>query len=91
MRTMKWTRPKAERSSPRRPWNYALLVDDIDVDGFRCESYGIMVYDADRGEKAAVRHVTVNATEALELLNTVARLAVSPVTLRDVIEDYLGQ
>ena len=91
MRTMEWTRNKEEISTPERQWNYALLVEDIEVDGFHCESYGILACDPDSGEEAAVRHITVNGTEALALLNTVARLAVSPATLRDVVEDYLGQ
>lgn len=72
-------------------WRYGLLVEDIEADGFHCESYGILVRDPDTGEEAAVRHITVSGSEALALLNTVARSAVSPVTLKDVVEDYLGR
>lgn len=92
MRTMEWKQQEtADTVLPAVQWHYALLAEDIEVDGFHCESYGIMVRSADTGEEAAVRHITVNASEALALLNTVAKLAVSPVTLRDVVEDYLGQ
>lgn len=79
------------KAAPGVPWRYALLVDDIEVEGFRCESYGIMVREPNTGEEALVRHITVNASEAWELLDTVARSAVSPVTLADVVEDYLGR
>lgn len=91
MRTIEWKRERHQVSMPVKQWHYTLLVEDIEVDGFHCESYGIMVKDPDAGEEAVVRHITVNGTEALTLLNTVARLAVSPSTLGDVVEDYLGQ
>ena len=92
MRTMEWKQQEtAKESLPTKQWHYALLVEDIEVDGFHCESYGIMVRDAETGVEAVVRHVTVNGSEALALLGKVAKLAVSPVTLRDVIEDVLGQ
>lgn len=91
MRTMEWKETKTVQAALPRQWHYALLVEDIEVDGFHCESYGLMVCETDSGEKAVVRHITVNGSEALALLNTVARLAVSPVALRDVVEDYLGQ
>lgn len=90
MRTIGFDPQKTDLSPGIRQWHYALLAEDIAVDGFHCESYGILVRDPDTGEEAAVRHITVNGSEALALLNTVARLAVSPVTLEDVIEDYLG-
>lgn len=75
---------------PTDRWRYALLVEDIEVDGFHCESYGILIVDQNSGAETAVRHITINATQALELLNMTARLAVSPSTLNDVVEDFLG-
>lgn len=91
MRMVDWTQGKTDAAPPAAQWRYALLVDDIEVEGFRCESYGIMVREPNTGEEALVRHITVNASAAWELLDTVARSAVSPVTLADVVEDYLGR
>lgn len=91
MRTMQWNQEKTAQPPGIKQWHYALLVEDIEVDGFHCESYGIVVRDPDTKEEATVRHITVSGSEALALLNTVARSAVSPVTLRDVVEDYLGR
>lgn len=91
MRTLNWEETRRGAAAPVRQWTYALLVEDIEVDGFHCESYGILVCEPDTGEEASVRHITVNGAEALALLERVARLAVSPVTLRDVVEDYLAQ
>ncbi len=91
MRTVQWDPEKTVQPPGVKQWYYALLVEDIEADGFHCESYGILVRDPDTGEEAAVRHITVSGSEALALLNTVARSAVSPVTLKDVVEDYLGR
>lgn len=90
MRTLKWAETRGSALTPTKQWNYALLIEDIEVDGFHCESYGILVCEPNTGEEAAVRHITVNASEALVLLNQVARLAVSPTHLREVVEDYLA-
>lgn len=72
-------------------WRYTLLVEDIEVDGFHCESYGVAVEDPANGEGAQVRHVTVHAGEAAKLLELLARHQVSPVHLHDVVEDWLGK
>lgn len=91
MRVMQLNDEKTNQPPGVKQWHYALLVEDIEADGFRCESYGILVRDPNSGEETRVRHITVNGSEALALLNTMAGAAVSPVTLRDVVEDYLGR
>lgn len=82
-----------ERSqqSVERRWRYGLLVEDIEVDGFHCESYGVAVTDSLTGESARCRHVTVSAMDALALLNTLAHGTVTPVSLAEVVEDWLGR
>ncbi len=84
---------KTEQQTPptKCRWRYGLLVEDIEVEGFHCESYGVMVTDQLTGEERQIRHVTVRAGEALELLNTLARCLVTPETLADVIEDWLSR
>ena len=90
MRVLEWDRSKwTERASPHR-WRYCLLVEDIEVEGFHCESYGVLVVDPFTGEEARVRHVTVNAHRVAELLDALVRGGVTPTTLRDVVEDGLG-
>lgn len=93
MRVLDWRtleRPKPKLVAERH-WRYGLLVEDIEVDGFHCESYGMVVTDEATGEEARRRHVTVNAQEAMELLRLLARNAVTPVTLADVVEDWLAR
>ncbi len=91
MRVLDWrTLEKAPPPAPRR-WRYGLLVEDIEVDGFHCESYGVVVTDDLTGQQGWRRHVTVNAQDAMELLALPVRGGVTPTTLGDVVEDWLGR
>lgn len=91
MRVLDWRMEKQQPQPAQCRWRYGLLVEDIEVDGFHCESYGMTVTDSVTGESARCRHVTVNAKEALELLDTLVRGAVGPVSLAEVVEDWLGR
>lgn len=88
MRTLNWPGKKASATGV---WQYTLLVEDIEVDGFHCESYGVAVENTVTGERAQVRHVTVHAGDAAELLELLAQHQVSPAHLPDVVEDWLGR
>lgn len=91
MRVLDWKMEKQQPRPAQCRWRYGLLVEDVEVDGFHCESYGVAVTDSVTGESARCRHVTVNAKEALELLDTLVRGAVGPVSLAEVVEDWLGR
>ena len=69
-------------------YRYAILVDEMAVGGLCCESYGIKVTGPD-GDSQAVPNITVSAGRIDELAELVCRNQVSPVTLRDVVEDWL--
>ena len=90
MRVLEWERSNKTGKASSLRWRYYLLVEDIEVEGFHCESYGVLLENAVTGEESRVRHVTVNAHQAVELLDILVRGGVTPVTLRDVIEDWLG-
>lgn len=83
MRVLDWTTQKA-------PCRYGLLVEDIEVDGFHCESYGV-VLTGPGGDTKRCRHITVNAARIAEFMDLLIRNAVTPTTLLDVVEDWLGQ
>lgn len=91
MRVLDWSTLAEPSQAARYRWRYALLVENIEVDGFHCESYGIAVTDNITGLKSQCRHVSVNAKDALELLALLARNHVTPSTLNDVVEDWLGR
>jgi hypothetical protein len=69
---------------------YSILIDEItDGSGNTLESYGIRVSALERGETTLLRHITVNRNKILELTQKLARNFVTPVTLRDVVYDWL--
>lgn len=90
MRVLDWTIPKAPCDHLGFSCRYGLLVEDIEVDGFQCESYGVVIADP-AGNTKRCRHITVNAAQIAELLDLLIRNGVTPVTLSDVVEDWLGQ
>lgn len=63
---------------------YHLLVEEVEDLG---ENYGVLLEGF--GQTAAVSGVTVNQSRALALLETLRHGAVTPVGLRDVVEDWL--
>ncbi|WP_209344170.1 DUF6514 family protein [Flavonifractor sp. AGMB03687] len=69
-------------------YRYAILVDEMAVGGLSCESYGVKVTGPD-GDCEAVPNITVSTGRIDELVDLIRRNQVSPVTLRDVIEDWL--
>ena len=56
--------------------------------GLSCESYGVKIVGED-GEEASVPNLTVNAGRIDQLMDLLVRNGVTPVTLRDVVEDWL--
>lgn len=90
MRVLDWRGPRQPAQAAEYCWRYGLLAEDVEVDGFYCESYGIVILNENTGESAQRRHITVNDQKALALLNMLAGNAVTPTALADVVEDWLG-
>ncbi len=62
---------------------YYLLEEDLEEPG----SYGVQVEL--EGETAAVRDLSPSREKVQALAETLAKGAVTPVTLRDVVDDWL--
>ena len=71
------------------PYDYSILVDEVAVGGFACESYGIQVTSRRTGERSAVPNITVSVPRIDALAELLIRNQVSPIHLRDVVEDWL--
>ena len=69
-------------------YRYVILVDEMTVGEMNCESYGVRVTGPD-GECAEIPNITVSAGRIDELVDLLRRNQVSPVTLRDVVDDWL--
>lgn len=71
-----------------RQYDYSILIGEMDVGQFSCESYGVKV--AQRGgDAASVPNVTCSAQRIDELSDLLLRHGVTPATLADVVQDWL--
>ena len=71
-------------------YDYAILVDEMQVaEGFFCESYGGKATPKGGGEPAQVANITVSTSRIDGLMELLVRNQVTPLNLRDVIDDWL--
>lgn len=70
-------------------YEYAILVDQVDLGSFSCESYGAAVTAPATGDRAQVRNITVDPDRIDQLMELLIRCQVGPTHLRDVVEDWL--
>ena len=71
-----------------RSYDYSILIDEMDVGPYSCESCGIRVSERG-GAQASAAHVTCSAARIDELSELVVRNGVTPTTLNDVLSDWL--
>lgn len=89
MREVKWSAGKVMTRQEQGTYDYAVLVEEVGVGSFACESYGVRVTDLGTGEEARVENITVSTQRIGELCALLARNQVGPTHLRDVVEDWL--
>lgn len=78
----------ADETGAERSYDYSILIDEMDVGPYFCESYGIKVVERGGGE-ASVPHVTCSVARIDELSELLLRNGVTPTTLNDVLSDWL--
>lgn len=71
-----------------RRYDYSILIGEMDVGRFSCESYGVKVAERD-GEAACVPNVTCSAARIDELSELLLDGGVTPACLEDVVRDWL--
>ncbi|MDE6590521.1 MAG: hypothetical protein K2K53_09320 [Oscillospiraceae bacterium] len=71
-----------------RSYDYTILIDEMGVGPYSCESYGIRVAEQG-GEEASAPHVTCSAARIDELSSLMVRNGVTPTTFFDVLSDWL--
>lgn len=69
-------------------FEYFLLQDRLCRDGFDCRDYGVRVRSG-AGEDAGIHHITPDRQRMDALLTLLYEHGVSPIHLRDVVEDWL--
>ena len=65
-----------------------ILIGEMDVGAYACESYGIKVAEQG-GEQALVENITCSASRIDELSGLLVRNSVTPAALHDVVSDWL--
>lgn len=71
-----------------RNFDYYLMVEEVETEGFFCENYGVAVEES-QGDTAQILGITTQKERAEELLSLLSLHKVSPTTLEDVVADWL--
>ena len=67
---------------------YSLLEEELEVGNFHYISYGLRVEKSD-GESETIRDITTSRTRIETLYQLLVRNGVTPMQLREVLEDWL--
>lgn len=71
-----------------RRFDYSILIGEMDVGAYACESYGVKVAEQG-GAQASVENITCSASRIDEISGLLVRNHVAPASLRDVVSDWL--
>lgn len=77
-----------DQSGAVRRFDYSILIGEMDVGPYACESYGVRISEQG-GEQASVPNITCSASRIDELSSLLVRNGVTPAALRDVVLDWL--
>ena len=78
----------ADPAGGMRRFDYSILIGEMDVGAYACESYGVKVAEQG-GEQALVENNTCSASRIDELSGLLVRNGVTPAALYDVVSDWL--
>lgn len=70
-------------------FDYYLLIGEMDVGPFFCESYGVRITQRERENETEIPNVTTSAARIDSLLELLVRNCVTPESLPDVMADWL--
>lgn len=83
------TRGVEDEEGRMRRYCYSILIDEMSVGAFSCESYGVRIREEGTGRAAMAAHVTTSIPRIDELMELLARNVVTPSGLRAVLDDWL--
>ena len=78
----------ADQNGAVRRFDYSILIGEMDVGPYACESYGVRISEQGGGQ-ASVPNITCSASRIDELSGLLVRNGVTPAALRDVVLDWL--
>ena len=71
-----------------RRYDYFILIGEMNVGSYACESYGVKVAERD-GPQAQAENVTCSAARIDELSELLIRNGVTPAAFDEVLSDWL--
>lgn len=77
-----------DETGTKHSYDYSILIDEMDVGLYSCESYGFRVAEQG-GDEASAPHITCSASRIDELSELLLRNKVTPVAFHDVLSDWL--
>lgn len=78
----------ADQTGTVRRYDYSILIGEMDVGPYACESYGVRISEQGGGQ-VSVPNITCSASRIDELSGLLVRNGVTPTALRDVVLDWL--
>ena len=78
----------ADQTGTVRRYDYSILIGEMDVGPYACESYGVRISEQGGGQ-ASVPNITCSASRIDELSGLLVRNGVTPAALNDVLSDWL--
>ena len=78
----------ADQAGSVRRFDYSILIGEMDVGAYACESYGVKVAEQGGGQ-ACIENITCSASRIDELSTLLVRGGVTPAALGDVVLDWL--
>lgn len=79
-----------DEAGVNRRFDYYILLQHLELEGYSGESYGVKIEEKETGEVAVAPHVTCHSAVIYQLAQTLLINRVTPCTLVDVIEDWLS-
>lgn len=70
-------------------YEYSLVESDCEIEGYKYTGYGICVRSVSAGEIKSFPDISVRRGDVLELVDRCNRLALDPIHIEDVIDDFL--
>lgn len=78
----------ADQAGTVRRFDYSILIGEMDVGCYACESYGIKIAEQG-GEQVCIENITCSASRIDELSGLLVRNGVTPAAVHDVVSDWL--
>ena len=78
-----------DETGVERCFCYYILMEQLELEGYSGESYGVKIEEKETGQVVMVPHVTTYSSVIYQLARTLIDHQVTPCTLVDVIQDWL--